>query len=504
MIPNLFGDDEQLNPFGMPMSQGRLQPIGAPDDAKGKLMPIGASPDGSASRTEASAEPPIKIARPGGPKPLNVPMPDSTPLGMDPQTKTDYDRYNAAKNSKAGIDNIKNPILRTLARVGDIAGTAMFPTVTANIPGTELHHKLQVQGLGGQYQQDLANQGTQSQTAERDATTQQKLNPVPTSDFELWRNQNPYAPAEDFVRMQHEFDTGKTGEELTLHDLMTGENGQPRVNPDTGKPYTYLEAYGAVNQSKQDTKPGKPDKPDNPEQQFIDEFERTHPNATVAEAVRAYAATTQKPEKPGTGDARSDRSYQYNQGRLDKIRQPVDQLVQRMGRLQDTLNQRNPQADALVGPELMTVMAGGMGSGLRLNEAEISRVVGGRSAWENLKASMQHWATNPKDARTITPEQDKMIRALVAEVGTKLQKKQSVLEETQQKLLESDDPKEHRTIMADAQHALDAIDGGAADLDGAGGAGEHATQPQRPPNVPEGYVYQNGPRGKGWYKPQGK
>jgi chemotaxis protein histidine kinase CheA len=336
-------------------------------------------------------------------------------------------------------------------------------------------------------------------------TPRQKLNPVPTTDFELWRNQNPYAPAEDFVRMQHSFDSGgKTGEELTLHDLMTGENGQPRVNPDTGKPYSYLEAYGAVNQSKQDTKPVKENKPDTPEQQFIDEFERTHPNATVAEAVRAYAAATEKPEKPGAGNARSDKSYQYNQGRLDKIRQPVDQLVQRMGRLQDTLNQRNPQADALVGPELMTVMAGGMGSGLRLNEAEISRVVGGRSAWENLKASMQHWATNPQDARTITPEQDKMIRALVAEVGTKLQKKQSLLEETQEKLLNSDDPKEHRTIMAEAQRALDTIDGGAADLGGGGGAGEHANQPQRPSNVPEGYVYQNGPRGKGWYKPQGK
>lgn len=502
----------------MPMSKGRLMPVSRervgnddvgfkprenPLESGGKLMPAGASPDGLGSQT--SAEPPVKIARPGGPKPLNVPMPESTPLGMDPQTKTDYDRYNAAKNSKAGVENIKNPILRNLARVGDIAGTAFFPGITAQIPGTELHHKLDIAGKQEIYDKDIANQDTQSQTAERNANAQQKLNPVPTTDFELWRNQNPYAPAEEFVRMQHSFDSGgKTGEELTLHDLMTGENGQPRVNPDTGKPYSYLEAYGAVNQSKQDTKPVKENKPDTPEQQFIDEFERTHPNATVAEAVRAYAAATQKPEKPGAGNARSDKSYQYNQGRLDKIRQPVDQLVQRMGRLQDTLNQRNPQADALVGPELMTVMAGGMGSGLRLNEAEISRVVGGRSAWENLKASVQHWATNPQDARTITPEQDKMIRALVAEVGTKLQKKQSLLEETQEKLLNSDDPKEHRTIMAEAQRALDAIDGGAADLGGGGRAGEHANQPQRPPNVPEGYVYQNGPRGKGWYKPQGK
>lgn len=41
----------------------------------------------------------------------------------------------------------------------------------------------------------------------------------------------------------------KTGtpQEDTLHDLMTGNNGQPRINPDTKQPYTYLEAYGTVN-----------------------------------------------------------------------------------------------------------------------------------------------------------------------------------------------------------------------------------------------------------------
>jgi hypothetical protein len=48
---------------------------------------------------------------------------------------------------------------------------------------------------------------------------------------------------------------GVTPEETTIHDLMTGENGQPRVNPQTGKPYSYLEAYSATMQAKQDTKP---------------------------------------------------------------------------------------------------------------------------------------------------------------------------------------------------------------------------------------------------------
>jgi hypothetical protein len=75
---------------------------------------------------------------------------------------------------------------------------------------------------------------------------------------------------------------------------------------------------------------------------------------------------------------------------------------------------------------------------------------------------MQHWSTNPEDARSITPAQDQQIRALIGLVGQKLTQKQAILEQSQEQLLDSDDPKEHRRIMAEAQKQLDAIDGGQA------------------------------------------
>jgi hypothetical protein len=52
---------------------------------------------------------------------------------------------------------------------------------------------------------------------------------------------------------------GLTPDAATLHDLMAGDKGQPRVNPETGKPYQYLEALTAVNQSKADTKTTPPE-----------------------------------------------------------------------------------------------------------------------------------------------------------------------------------------------------------------------------------------------------
>jgi len=42
---------------------------------------------------------------------------------------------------------------------------------------------------------------------------------------------------------------GVTGDEETLHDLMTGDNGRPRIDPKTQKPYVYLDAYSAVKQA---------------------------------------------------------------------------------------------------------------------------------------------------------------------------------------------------------------------------------------------------------------
>lgn len=64
---------------------------------------------------------------------------------------------------------------------------------------------------------------------------------------------------------------GTTPDAVTLHDLMTGENGQPRTNPQTGKPYTYLEAYGAVKQAAQDVKPDKAPVGDKKIDEWVDE-----------------------------------------------------------------------------------------------------------------------------------------------------------------------------------------------------------------------------------------
>jgi hypothetical protein len=186
------------------------------------------------------------------------------------------------------------------------------------------------------------------------------------------------------------------------------------------------------------------------------------PDATGAPTV--FRGTLPKTVAPavhvslGGNNARNDKSYQFSSTQLDKVGQPVEQAVQRLGRLQDTIAQNSPQADALVGPELLTVMAGGQGSGLRMNEAEIARVVGGRSKWESLKADINQWSTDPSKANSITPAQRQQIRALVGEVNRKLIAKQQLLDDARNKLIDAQSPEEHRRIVAETRKALTALD----------------------------------------------
>jgi hypothetical protein len=176
--------------------------------------------------------------------------------------------------------------------------------------------------------------------------------------------------------------------------------------------------------------------------------------------TNAIRQQTQGVEQQSHDDARLDRSYQFNQSRLDKMRTPVDQLATRFSRLQDTLAQGSPQADALVAPELLSVMSGGAGSGLRMNEAEIARIVGGRSKWQDLQASAQKWSTNPASANSITADQRTQIHALVSAVGAKVAAKQQILSDSENQLQGATDVNSHRRILAGATTKLGAVDGG--------------------------------------------
>lgn len=154
------------------------------------------------------------------------------------------------------------------------------------------------------------------------------------------------------------------------------------------------------------------------------------------------------------GSARMDRSYNERNKDLTALRTPVAQQVDRLGRLADAITQKTPQADALVAPELLSVMAGGSGSGLRMNEAEIARIVGGRSALESLKASAMKWNLDPAKALSITDAQRGQIRRLFSETAKRATAALDTIDTANQDLIDAPDVQTHRQILAGVKRAL--------------------------------------------------
>lgn len=206
--------------------------------------------------------------------------------------------------------------------------------------------------------------------------------------------------------------------------------------------------------------------PQNPKQPLQANFDPASGKTTDPRTGQEIPNPTpyQKPADPGVASdrkiARGDRSYQFNSAALEKVAGPVGDSIQRFGRLKDTIDTGSPMADALTAPELMVVMAGGQGSGVRITQGEINSVLGGQSKWEQMKAALQQWSTDPAKANKILEPMRGQIHTLLDTVNTKLTAKQQVIEEARDALDNSDDPQEHRKIVSEAKKKLAAIDSG--------------------------------------------
>lgn len=181
----------------------------------------------------------------------------------------------------------------------------------------------------------------------------------------------------------------------------------------------------------------------------------------VRQAKAQFDAAGRAPEKPKDETGRLDRSYTQGNSALESIRKPIADQMDRFARLSETVNQSTPQADALIAPELLTVMAGGAGSGLRMNEAEISRIIGGRSNIEGLKAALNKWQLDPTKALSVTPAQRQQIRDLMGAVKQRTDAKLALVNAASQALIDAPDVETQRRIIADVRKKLDEVGNGA-------------------------------------------
>lgn len=219
----------------------------------------------------------------------------------------------------------------------------------------------------------------------------------------------------------------------------------------------------------------------------------------VSDEDKAFASAYEKNKTlvpqanaPDRLQQRADRSFQYFSTRLDKLYDPLEQRAARLAMLADSASNNDPQSDTLIAPELLSIMAGGQASGLRMNEAEISRIVGGRNVWDGIKAKFNAWQADPSKGFALSPEQRKAIGKLMKEADARISKKLDLIDAAREKLNDTDDPKEQRRIYSDLSRSL-----AQADLNRA------AQLPKNLPDVKTGNKGKPIPDGAEWHDADG-
>jgi hypothetical protein len=156
----------------------------------------------------------------------------------------------------------------------------------------------------------------------------------------------------------------------------------------------------------------------------------------LADQARTDAAAEHKTEHTETAahtaTEQTGKVYDNYSKQVDKVKDPVDAIGARAGLAIKNLDLKDKAADALVAPEILTLAAGGQGSGLRMNEAEIQRIVGGRDVWDTLKSKINYLRTKGGTFDDVQRAQLKQIATYIADRSSAIS---SVLDVTRENML---------------------------------------------------------------------
>lgn len=120
--------------------------------------------------------------------------------------------------------------------------------------------------------------------------------------------------------------------------------------------------------------------------------------------------------------------------------------LERVDRAQKVLNSPNFLSDAIAAPEVLQIMAGGMGSGLRMTDAELNRVNGAQSKLDQLRGELAKYGIGAP--KTLQDDIRKNMKALVDTVKQARERKAKLLEDAFGKLDEASTPAEVDALRA--------------------------------------------------------
>lgn len=224
-------------------------PDTGPPPTPAGLAPPNSGPMPAAIATPGPSEAPPSIKAPPGTIPA-----DTAELARKESTGSGISQiHGMIENSRLGQ---AHPLLGKIlgwgaqipAELGDIAGSAVAPEITRNLPGTEYHHDVLVRQGQKQVTGDVENAQKQAQTQEAGAATQKTqeetaempgeqeekqdlqdaqisnlLHPQAKTDFQAWRQENPKAPVTDWLQAQQDAKpTKEPGGPKTIQKQISG------------------------------------------------------------------------------------------------------------------------------------------------------------------------------------------------------------------------------------------------------------------------------------------
>lgn len=151
-------------------------------------------------------------------------------------------------------------------------------------------------------------------------------------------------------------------------------------------------------------------------------------------------------------------SREQQAARLDKIARPVEDSLKNFGALNDALSAGNPQAEVMIAPLLIKAEAGGVGSGLRITNAEINAVKGGRTVWESIRSKVKAFQLNPDKPIQYNPAEREQIRQLMKLSTDKLAAKNTMIQDARSDLLISDKPADHMKVFNETAKKISDVD----------------------------------------------
>lgn len=171
MRRNSFSSPIAPPPTTEAMALPGIEPAKAPTPVAGEAAKPQTSPIGAPEASAMPADRPLGANQPAA-IPSASPVASSAPAAPAKlgQSGMELERL---KKTGSGIDQLQksHPVLGTIARIGDVLGSTFLPGLTAQIPGTSLHHRMLESQAAGGAKQENAQATSDAENAQRTATT---------------------------------------------------------------------------------------------------------------------------------------------------------------------------------------------------------------------------------------------------------------------------------------------------------------------------------------------